>query len=233
MKDIWFLINFLKENSNIDKIRYIEENKDLQFLALKKLYENKKFSNENYLYLILANSLVCYQLSGKWEQYWEEFSNMALQYFNNDFWKIDIIWFFEFLFKNWKYNKRFVSNKLKRINKFLSFYEDFFSNAKQFYYDMKKLNKIISQIMNQKENSKTIVFSIKMFGYGGRLVYKKFISYPMDIYIPIDSRLTKLYEIYWKDFEDINQFYKFLLQQIQVPPLHLDSILWVNFDYLI
>jgi len=39
------------------------EFEDEQFLALKYLYENKKFSDEVFILLVLANALVSYQLS--------------------------------------------------------------------------------------------------------------------------------------------------------------------------
>jgi len=51
------------------------EKKDRQFLALKKLYNEIKLGYpqgvplqilSNYLFLIIANSLICYQLSWKW-----------------------------------------------------------------------------------------------------------------------------------------------------------------------
>jgi N-glycosylase/DNA lyase len=57
------LYNKLKEYTIKDAIFF--EEKDKQFIALRKLYENKKMNDQNYLFLIISNSLVCYQLSGK------------------------------------------------------------------------------------------------------------------------------------------------------------------------
>jgi len=39
------------------------ERRDRQFLALEKLYKNKILDDKIYLFLIIANSLICYQLS--------------------------------------------------------------------------------------------------------------------------------------------------------------------------
>jgi N-glycosylase/DNA lyase len=50
------------EKYTIKDAIYFEE-KDRQFLALKKLYENKKMNDANYLFIIIINSLICYQLS--------------------------------------------------------------------------------------------------------------------------------------------------------------------------
>jgi N-glycosylase/DNA lyase len=54
------LYNKLKQYSVSDSIK-IEES-DRQYVALKKLSENIK-NKEIYLSLILANSIICYQLS--------------------------------------------------------------------------------------------------------------------------------------------------------------------------
>jgi N-glycosylase/DNA lyase len=55
------LYDKLKKYSLKDSIFFEEE--DRQFLALKKLYKNKKMDDNNYLFLIILNSLICYQLS--------------------------------------------------------------------------------------------------------------------------------------------------------------------------
>ena len=64
------------------------ENNDRQFIALKNLWENiekRQWKEQNkiffYLSIIIWNSLVCYQLSGKWEDYWTEF----WEYFSDKF----------------------------------------------------------------------------------------------------------------------------------------------------
>ena len=70
---------------NLQDALYIEKS-DRQFLALQDLWRSKKLNRENYLSLILSNSIVCYQLSSTGENYWEEFS----QYFSeNDFYFYD------------------------------------------------------------------------------------------------------------------------------------------------
>lgn len=58
---------------------------------------------------------------------------------------------------------------------------------------MFEFNAKIAQIMNQKQDAKTIVFTTKMFGYGARIVFEKIIKYPFEIQIPLDSRLTRIY----------------------------------------
>jgi N-glycosylase/DNA lyase len=50
------------------------------------------------------------------------------------------------------------------------------------------------------------------------------------INIPIDSRLTKIFEIYKEDYTDIKLFYYDLSEKLEIPEIHLDAILWVNYN---
>jgi N-glycosylase/DNA lyase len=54
------LYEILKKYTTKDAINF--ENKDRQFIAIKKLIE-KHENKEDYLMLIMANAIVCYQLS--------------------------------------------------------------------------------------------------------------------------------------------------------------------------
>ncbi len=209
------------------------EFEDKQFLALKKLYDNKKFSDEIYLFLIILNSIVSYQLSWKGEDRWEEFSEALISCRLNI--KENIYSFFEKLLKEGKNNKRFVNFKLNRITKAINFWEKFKNKSYQYYEDMIKLAQDLASFMNQKIDDKTIVFAVKMFWYGARLVYGKINIYPYWLMIPLDSRLKQLYELnFWqKDNEKvIKQYYLNLSHKLNIPPLHLDSILWVKFSSL-
>jgi DNA-(apurinic or apyrimidinic site) lyase len=57
----------------VECARVIEEKVDLQFDALRNLRENLR-NDELFLKLVVANSIVSYQLSGKVESWWWEFS---------------------------------------------------------------------------------------------------------------------------------------------------------------
>ena len=224
------LYNLLKDYNIYDAIQI--EDKDQQYLALYDLYKNKKFDDVYYLFLIIINSLISFQLSGKWEKWWWEFSNFSKGY---KWYELKIYSFFEDLLNSCKYNKRFISTKLKRVKKVLSFRDDFKNNYEKYYANMKVLNKVLSNVMNQKEGAKTIVFAVKMFGYGARNVFGKINYFPFDIMIPLDSRLISLYKLnFWKDdsYKLMKKYYFDLSKDLNIPPLHLDSILWVNFEFL-
>ncbi len=226
------LYNKLNKYCINDAIKF--EETDRQFLALKNLFKNKKIDNENYLFLIIINSLVCYQLSWKWEDYWEEFSESIKKEKLNNF--IDIYIFFENFLPKSKNNKRFIETKLKRLKKLENFYLKFLWKIDFFYKNMDKLVLDLSKIMNQKQDAKTIVFAVKMFSYWARNVFEYLEYFPKNIMIPIDSRLENLYKKY-ENIENINtkkikDFYIKLSKQLKIPLLHLDAILWLNYDEL-
>jgi len=220
----------LKDYTIDDAIKF--EQKDRQFIALKNLYENKKFQDELYLILIIINALISFQLSWKGEDYWEEFSVKLGK--NN---KIEDIYnFFEDLLKNGKNNRRFVDMKLKRVEKFLDWFSvEKLEDLEKFYKNMDKLAEKLSKIMNQKIDAKTIVFAVKMFSYWARNVFWYLQNFPENLMIPIDSRLENLYKKYnWEaSKKEIKNYYIELSKKLNIPLLHLDAILWVNYVELI
>ena len=257
------LYDYLKNFTLEDALKI--ESQDRQFLALKKLYENKKFSDELYLFLIIANALISFQLSWKGEDYWEEFGDLGIRGDFGDEKKIKkekICEFFENLLRNGKNNRRFVDMKLKRIQKIVWYQENvkkisdddlrWYQNDslkrsdlinlwldwwELYYKNMDKLAQDLGEIMGQAKDAKTIVFAVKMFSYWARNVFGYVEKFPFTLNIPIDSRLVKLYliETRWEarrgqmNKKDVKNFYQGLAKKLNIPPLHLDAILWVNF----
>lgn len=207
-----------------------QENNDFQFKSLKKLYENIE-NKEIYLFLVIANALVTYQLSGKWEVYWEEFSNYFSEIKNIS--KENLVTEIQNFIKNSKNNRRLIDVKIQRLEKLHKFI-DMFQNKKDFYYEnMEILRDDLALLMNQTKDAKTIVFAVKIFSYWARNYFDKFIEFPFEIEIPIDSRLEGIYEIYNSDKNmKIKEFYKILSKKLNIPPLHLDAIIWCNYEEL-
>ncbi len=252
------LYNKLKKYSIYDVIK-IEET-DRQYIALKKLWNNlnrlsydcNMCKGDIYLSLILANSIICYQLSWKWEDYWEEFSNYFVDFFNlskiNNLNSDSITLFLSNFIKQSKNNRRFINIKINRLKKMKPFLENFLWNTEYYYDNMETLRDEIVKTMNQKKDAKTIVFAIKMFSYWSRNVFDKLNYFPEKISIPIDSRLINLFVKYWNNnmnyesidtsfkknifTKDIKRFYFDLAKKIGIPELHLDALVWINYNEL-
>ena len=221
------LYNKLKQYSISDSIK-IEES-DRQYIALKNLFKNIK-NKEIYLSLILANSIICYQLSWKWEDYWEEFSSY---FFNVSIEKNEIINALWSFIKQSKNNKRFIDTKVKRLEKLRIFLEIFFWREEYYYDNMEVLRDELAKSMKQKKDAKTIVFAVKMFSYWARNIFNNLNYFPEEINVPVDSRLIALFEKYKWDYKNIDKFYSELSKKLNIPELHLDAILWVNYDEII
>ena len=206
------------------------EHSDKQFKALKQLYENIE-NKKAYLSLIIANSIICYQLSSTWENYWKEFSEEWSKEKIEKVWDI-IDFFIDFLPRS-KWNKRFIDTKINRIHRLKPFLKEFVWKEEYYYKNMAELRDLLSKTMNQAKEAKTIVFAVKMFSYGARNYFWKVIEFPLEVSIPVDSRLEKLFEKYKWDYTDINKFYEDLSKKVSIAPLHLDAIIWVNFNELI
>ncbi|WP_457742119.1 N-glycosylase/DNA lyase [Thermococcus sp.] len=214
------LVEILSE-LGINCARTIEEKVDLQFDALKNLRENLK-NDELFIKLVIVNSLVSYQLSGKGEDWWWEFSKHFSQ--NPPPGNITKA-YVEFLSKS-RTNRRFVAGKLKRIERVKPFLNSLSMDELRDYYfkGMEKLRNDLARVMNARRSAKTIVFAVKMFGYAGRIAFGRFVPYPMSIEIPDDVRINA----YTKRFtnESPVSFWNRVAEQTGIPPLHIDSILW-------
>lgn len=238
------LQEFLK-SYNLEKAKEIEETKDKQFIALKDNWEKiySTISNDklekyktNYLYMIIQTALISFQLSWKWEDWWTEVSTNILNNYsvleNNN----NLEWWENFI-KSCKNNKRFVDMKLWRLKKLANYKNQFdeLYKADFFYNDMIKLDKVLAKIMNQELDSKTIVFAVKMFGYWARFILDKFIPYPFELQIPVDSRIEKIFtNDTWKkkySKQEVIDFFADLSKEYNIPPLHLDWILWIEYWY--
>ncbi len=201
------LFNILSSVSQ-DKLFKIE-NSDPQFKALCKLTKHR--AKQQVLDLSIANSLICFQLSGKGEDCWNEFSD----FFSNKQKSFDH--FKEFLL-NSKSNHRLVNLKLNRIKRFRQLIP---LNKNLSFKDMWQF---LSYNMKSNKQSKTIVFSVKIYGYLKRCLFNEYIPFPFEIPLPFDSRIKKLEYLGIKNQEQWSSF----ARQVNIAPLHLDSILWLS-----
>lgn len=231
-KQINDIINYLKSFDN-ESIYELEKTQDKQFIVLNNLWQKIKNKNHenDYLFLIIQNSLISYQLSWSGENRWEEFSNKALEYFTSN---IDNNNRRKSILKNCKNNCRLNQMKINRIEKINS-NKEILNNLISYENNQQQLIEILWKIMNQNTKSKTIVFAIKMYIYWMKIIKEQNIEYDKSIWIPVDSRLEKIY-LYlhnWK-IENKSNIYKFFLdlsKEVDICPLWLDSVLWINYRH--
>ncbi len=186
------------------------ESRDRQYKALEKLFASLK-EPELFLKLIVINALLSYQLQMKGENYWETFSRFFSQ--NPELSKFE-----EFLKL---YNRRFLSSKLKRFKRVIKCLEKIIEEGSilRFGNNLKDLVRKLASCLNQREDSKTIVFAAKMFMYGYRIALGEEPKGLEDIAIPVDSRLSKI--------NPDKEFWKELSNKSGIPQIHLDAIFWI------
>lgn len=216
------ILKLLENHSNKTSIEI--QKKDFQYQSLEFL--NNNFKDDKIYDLVLANSIICYQLSSTWEAYWEEFWN----YFSKNK-PTNTISDLKIFIKNSKWNKRFVDTKSKRLDKLENFLDIFTKNKDYYLNNLVILRDELAKVMNQKTDAKTIVFAIKMIWYIISIRKKIDFVFPYEISIPIDSRLTNLYEKFNDNPNlEIKEFYKKISEITNISPLNLDAIVWVNYE---
>ncbi len=226
----------------IQDIKKLEQT-DPQFLALKKSRENISNKNQDlFLYITIQCALVGYQIAWSGELWRWEFGEKITKdrevlnkirkqkKCNSKRW-------YDFLTTS-KHNKRIYNIKSNRIKKFNQILNNKYEFSK-FWNKLCELNSLIAKIMKSKEDEKTITFATKMFGYAHEIVSWKQTIYPMNVQIPLDSRLKKIY-LYTVPLnkgelkgdlknKQIQSYFQNLSQKHNIPPLHLDSILRLDY----
>jgi DNA-(apurinic or apyrimidinic site) lyase len=202
------LLEILKEFTLKDAIAV--EKIDRQYKALERLYRALE-DKELFFKLVLVNALLSYQLPTKGENYWENFA----RYFSEH---PELEKFEDFLKK---YNNRFLSSKLRRLQKVLRAIKPLtLKDFAQFCKNPERLLNYLSRKLNQDRESKTLVFTVKMFIYACRVVTGKDIIAPHTVFIPLDVRLKKI--------SPEREFWLKLGKEIGIPLLHLDAVIWVT-----
>lgn len=199
-------------------------------------------------YILFTNALVTYQLSMDGETYWMKFAELVSDLCPSSY--DDVL---EVVIKALKKLHKFaVNEKEKRLNKLrlcMDIY-DLISGG-----DFNLIRSRVSKCLGAGINDKTIVFSIKMIYYGVKSLGRD-ILLPFDIPIPIDRRVVKIsYTSGLIDIEGLSHYtsdkyvpYDKVIRSKQslnilrdawskvslessIPPLHLDTVLWLIGKY--
>lgn len=226
----------------IQDIKKLEQT-DPQFLALKKARKNISNKNQDlFLYLTIQCALVGYQIAWSGELWRWEFGKKITkdrEILNKirEQKKCNSKRWYDFLTTS-KHNKRIYNIKSNRIKKFNQTLNNEYEFSK-FWNKLCELNSLIAKTMKSKEDEKTITFATKMFGYAHEIISWKQTIYPMNVQIPLDSRLTKIFEqkntsplqrgTKGVQKKEIKSYFQNLSQKHNIPPLHLDSILRLDY----
>ncbi|MFB6469981.1 MAG: N-glycosylase/DNA lyase [Vulcanisaeta sp. AZ3] len=220
----------------IEWIRKFEE-KDPQFLAIKRLCDVTHDLGVT-LKLTILNALISYQLTGKGEDHWNYFANYFISNKPSDLCRD----FTNYTMSS-KYLARYKASRIKRINtvcpKLIKL------DLTDYIKDLVKLWRLINEIVGGSGDEKTIVFSVKMAYYVSRTCGHS-IEVPMEIPIPVDYRVTVITicsglininneksatelakEIMIKRKKEIQEIWSDIAKSSGVPPLNLDSVVWV------
>jgi len=226
------------------KTIYNIEDKDKQLEAMRRLYAETK--HVGYVCLLaISNALISYRLSVKGEKYWLEFSkelsktNPSLRYALKN-----IVSFL----KESKLNVINIEQKISRLRKLYSTNIVYvvFNSPKTYAENITMLWRDLSNVLNANPESKTIVFSIKMFYYAYYASTGERIKLPMEIPIPVDFRISTItltsglltissqisfankVKLLLNKYSDIvRMVWKEVGENSNIPPLNLDALIWV------
>lgn len=97
---------------------------------------------------------------------------------------------------------------------------------------------LTARVLNSDSESKTVVFAVKMGYYSGRALELCRDPLPMDIPIPVDSRVGKaslnlglvsarsVEEAISKCRRQIVAVWRHIGEMLKIPPIHLDTLIW-------
>ena len=220
------------------------EEVDPQFQAVRLITSKMGFGPA--LTLIVLNSIISYKLSGRGEDYWNEFA-LYVSKANEPKSLVEAVKLVLGFLSASKINVALRTTKTSRLLRA--------STARILEPDiivrqtrnLRRFAEDLALSLRSKRSSKTIVFSIKMICYAYRARYGRALIAPFSIPIPLDSRIAKLswtsgvVDIEgaslrtWSDVIEAlmnkpriaQRAWSAVAKKSGIPPLHLDSILWL------
>ena len=233
-KRIQKLIQILRD-FDIQDVMNIESAYDEQHKYLQKLFDRIKDIGI-FLTLIILNALSSYMLNCTGEEYWREFSEYfstrasLLQNTTNEALVTLIINEFKNFLANSRCNKRFLKVKISRLEKVKTVVNRILENHEFFIKNQSELLSMLSKQLSPNKYSKTVTFAVKMFNYGLRICLGKEILMPWDAPIPVDKRIEFISRKLGVQ-DDIMEFWNRISRIVCIPPLHIDSLLWVGYRF--
>jgi len=220
------------------------EEVDPQFQAIRLITSKMNFGPA--LTLIVLNSIISYRLSGRGEDYWNEF---ALYVSRADEPKslVEAVKLMLGFLSTSKINVALRGPKTSRLLRASTasvLEPDRIVNQAR---NLRRFAEALALSLKSRWSSKTIVFSLKMICYAYRARYGRAFVAPFNIPIPVDSRVAKLSWTSgvvdvegaspkrWGDVVEAvmsgprvaQRAWSAVAKKSGIPPLHLDSILWL------
>lgn len=227
------LQDYVTQFSLEDILQIEQEDEQRQSLQNIRHVVQNKVDKNLFIYWVVQCALISFQIAWSGPKRREEVSQKIQKDYKNliDFGYNNSQRWYNCMITS-RYNKRLYNNKLKRLQKFEWFLHK--EKLQKYSTNMQVLNKDIAHHMNQSINAKTITFTIKMYGYALRIVEQKIIYYPMHVKIPVDSRLTKIYQKQYpqkKKYteQNIQDFFQKIAEKQNIPPLHLDALIRIKY----
>ena len=184
-----------------------------------------KISNkEFFLLLVISNSVVCYNLSKKSLDHWDKFIKESLKY---DFKKVsDVYMFFIDFLPKVISDKDKISNRIQKIKDLKPLLDDMYFKQMYFYKNMDLLNYKLSWVIDMLFNEKIVMYAVKMYYFASRTRFSKQIFFPKDFSIEKNKKVKDLFSLYKKEGENIEDFYKKISEDLDIPEFHL----WIFID---
>lgn len=214
------------------------ETRDPQYKAISKL---RHIDPPVIPVMVSLNALVSFMLSCRGEDYWYEFSCYVMRNFHkvrsNISIKAIIDFLIDFLVVS-KCNRRFLNMKIKRLLRIRSNPEaKRLMDINFFLRDTLGFWKLLANLVGSKPESKTTVFSVKMYYYGIRSSLNLDMVLPFEIPIPVDRRIIRVTSACGllkkpKDVGWIRDIWSLIGKLSGIPPLHLDVLLWLISPYI-
>ncbi len=238
------IISFINQHTLQDILLIEAQDQQLQVIqrawqAIRTKHGEHDSVKHAFLYVLLQTALISYQIAGSGplrrteitQKIEKDFDHLHASLLDS---RCVSPWRLQTMISS-QYNKRIYNIKSQRIAKFFAQYDQYFhietTSYHDFYHDMAWLVSLLATSMKQKITNKTITFAVKIFGYGARTVYDQLRHYPMNIRIPLDSRLRTIGKQQWGELSDKQYQEKFqlLAEKFTIPPLHLDSLIWLKY----
>lgn len=220
------------------------EGLDPQFQAIRLITSKMGFGPA--LTLIVLNSIISYRLSGRGEDYWNEFALYVSKASEPKSLTEAVKLVLGFLSAS-KINVVLRTSKTSRLLRASTARVLEPNEIVKQTRDLRKFAEVLALNLRSEWTSKTIVFSLKMISYAYRARYGKVLVAPFSVPIPVDSRVAK---VSWtssvidveeeipRKWSDVikavlrrpriaQKAWSAVAKKSGIPPLHLDSILWL------